>query len=86
MLISGTLDFHLKKMKSLIEVDSEGKYSLNSKGVAALEAIRIVERYGWQKRSFILNLLAYILINIWALVTSSISLIFSLSFLHQHFG
>ncbi len=64
---SGALDFHLKKMQSLIETDSDGRYVLNAKGSAALEAIRVIEQHGWQRRSFLLNLLVYILLNIWAL-------------------
>jgi len=70
---SGTLDFHLKKMQSLIGTDSAGRYILSDKGCAALEAIRVIEQYGWQKRSFFLNLLAYILVNAWALVNFSLS-------------
>lgn len=70
---SGALDFHLKKMQSLIEADSDGRYILNAKGSAALEAIRVIEQHGWQKRSFSLNLLVYILLNIWALATFSFS-------------
>jgi len=70
---SGALDFHLKKMQSLIGTDSAGRYILSDKGCAALEAIRVIEQYGWQKRSFLLNLLAYILVNVCALVNFSLS-------------
>jgi len=71
---SGALDFHLKKMQSLIETDSAGRYILNAKGSAALEAIRVIQQYGWQRRSFLLNVLAYVLVNIWALINFSLSL------------
>lgn len=77
---SGALDFHLKKMQNLIGTDSAGRYILSDKGCAALEAIRVIEQYGWQKRSFLLNLLAYILVNVWALVNSSLSLSFLIVF------
>jgi len=71
---SGALDFHLKKMQSLIGTDSAGRYVLNAKGSAALEAIRVIQQYGWQRRSFLLNLLVYVLFNIWALINFSLSL------------
>lgn len=71
---SGALDFHLKKMQNLIETDSAGRYVLNARGSAALEAIRAIEQYGWQKRSFLLNLLVCILFNVWALAIFSFSL------------
>jgi DNA-binding transcriptional ArsR family regulator len=50
---SGALDFHLKKMQSLIGTDQFGRCVLSAKGGAALEAIRIIEQYGWQKRTFL---------------------------------
>jgi DNA-binding transcriptional ArsR family regulator len=71
---SGALDFHLKKMQSLIETDSAGRYILNAKGSAALEAIRVIQQYGWQRRSFLLNVLAYVLVNIWTLINFSLNL------------
>lgn len=71
---SGALDFHLKKMQGLIGTDSAGRYILSAKGCAALEAIRVIEQYGWQKRSFLLNIAAYVLVNVWALINFSLSL------------
>lgn len=56
---SGKLDFHLKKLGDLITLDSEGKYTLTSKGYAALQAITTVKKYGWQKRAYIINIIAY---------------------------
>ncbi|MEM2129945.1 MAG: winged helix-turn-helix domain-containing protein [Candidatus Bathyarchaeia archaeon] len=70
---SGALDFHLKKMQSLIESNSDGRYILNNKGSAALEAVNVIEQYGWQKRSFLLNFLVYVLLNIWVLAIFSFS-------------
>lgn len=77
---SGTLDFHLKKMQSLIGTDSAGRYILNAKGSAALEAIRVIEQYGWQRRAFLWNVLLYVLSNIWALINFSLSLNFIIVF------
>ena len=58
---SGKLDFHLKKLGDLITLDSEGKYTLTSKGYAALQAITTVKKYGWQRRAYIINIIAYVL-------------------------
>ncbi len=71
---NGALDFHLKKMQSLIGTNLDVRYVLNDRGLAALEAIRVIEQYGWQKRSFLLNLFVYVLLNVWTLSTFSISL------------
>ena len=68
---SGKLDFHLKKLGSLITMDEKGKYTLSKEGYAALQAITTVKRYGWQKRAFLLNtvvcmiVVAYILWTIY---------------------
>ncbi|MFX1485117.1 MAG: ArsR/SmtB family transcription factor [Promethearchaeota archaeon] len=63
----GLLDFHLKKMESVITTDSDGLYTLNSRGYAALRAVHIVSSYGWQKRSWIMNVLMMIFFNIYFL-------------------
>jgi len=65
---SGKLDFHLKKLKELIALDEEGRYCLTKTGYAALQAIDVVQKYGWQKRAYILNLAVYALINIFAVL------------------
>ncbi len=62
---SGALDFHLKKLNQLITTNPEGKYTLTKHGYAALEAITVTEKYGWQKRAFYLNILAYLLFNVY---------------------
>ncbi|MFW9809894.1 MAG: winged helix-turn-helix domain-containing protein [Candidatus Thorarchaeota archaeon] len=61
----GLLDFHLKKMESVITTDSDGLYTLTSRGYAALRAVHIVSSYGWQKRSWIMNVLMMIFFNIY---------------------
>ncbi|MBO3831871.1 MAG: helix-turn-helix transcriptional regulator [Candidatus Brockarchaeota archaeon] len=66
---SGLLDFHLKKLDDLIGVDGEGRYVLNEKGVAALQAVEIISKYGWQKRAFFISLLIYILMNSYVFLT-----------------
>ncbi len=58
---SGLLDFHLKKMGGLIFTDSDGNYALNEQGFAALQAVDVVSKYGWQRRSFFINLCVYFL-------------------------
>jgi len=67
---SGKLDFHLKKLGNLITLNNEGKYTLTKDGYAALQAIITIKKYGWQKRAYILNLVAYILANIYAYWTA----------------
>ena len=57
---SGALDFHLKKLASLVSTDSAGRYILTREGYSALEAVGTVERYGWQKRAFYINVFAYV--------------------------
>jgi len=53
---SGLLNFHLKKLGNLIGVNGEDRYVLNEKGVAALQAVEIISKHGWQKRAFFINL------------------------------
>jgi len=55
---SGKLDFHLKKLGSLITLNSNGKYTLTKEGYAALQAITTIKKYGWQKRAYIINTVA----------------------------
>ena len=66
---SGLLDFHLKKLDDLIMINKNGLYALTEKGFAALQAVEVANKYGWQKRSFYLNLMAFILINAYCLLT-----------------
>jgi len=73
---SGALDFHLKKMESLLTMDADGHYTLNEEGYAALEAINAIERYGWYKRAFYINIALYVFINLWGFASFSFSLSF----------
>jgi len=66
---SGLLDFHLKKLNDLITINKDGLYALTEKGFAALQAVEAANKYGWQKRSFYLNLIAFILVNAYCLLT-----------------
>ncbi len=59
---SGKLDFHLKKLENLITLNSDGKYTLTKEGYAALQAIITIKKYGWQKRAYIINIIAYVII------------------------
>ncbi|RLE97025.1 MAG: hypothetical protein DRJ63_09745 [Thermoprotei archaeon] len=61
---SGHLDFHLKKLEGLIEVKKDGKYHLTKEGYAALEALKVASKYGWQKRALLINIIAYTVFNI----------------------
>ena len=64
---SGLLDFHLKKMNSIITTNSEGLYTLNSRGYAALIAVRVVSRHGWQRRALVVNIGFCIILFSWIL-------------------
>ncbi|MHA2353138.1 MAG: DUF7347 domain-containing protein [Candidatus Thorarchaeota archaeon] len=66
----GQLDFHLKKMEFVITTDSDGLYTLNHRGFAALRAIHVVSNYGWQRRSWMINVLMLGAINIFFLFSS----------------
>ena len=55
----GKLDFHLKKLENLIALNSDGKYTLTKEGYAALQAITTIKKYGWQKRAYIISIIAY---------------------------
>lgn len=63
----GQLDFHLKKMETVITTDNDGLYTLNTKGFAALRAVHVVSSYGWQKRSWVMNILMMTFLNIYFL-------------------
>ena len=65
---SGLLDFHLKKLDDLITINKDGLYALTEKGFAALQAVEAANKYGWQKRSFYLNLAAFIMMNAYCLL------------------
>jgi hypothetical protein len=77
---SGQLDFHLKKMIILVKADPHGMYTLTSKGFAALYAINVVSRHGWQRRSFFANLAMMIIINLGFAISAIQLLPFSLAF------
>jgi len=66
---SGLLDYHLRKLDDLIMINRDGLYTLTEKGFAALQAVEVANRYGWQRRSFYLNIVAFILINAYSLLT-----------------
>ncbi|MEM3703245.1 MAG: winged helix-turn-helix domain-containing protein [Candidatus Bathyarchaeia archaeon] len=66
---SGLLDFHLKRLNNLIGV-SEGLYVLNERGYAALQAVEVISKHGWQKRAFCLNLLMCIMMNVYAFLVN----------------
>ena len=59
---SGKLDFHLKKLENLVALDSDGKYTLTKEGYAALQAITTIKKYGWQKRAYIINMIACVIV------------------------
>jgi len=59
---SGKLDFHLKKLRGLITLNSDGKYTLTKEGYAALQAITTIKKYGWRKRAYIINTVACIIV------------------------
>jgi hypothetical protein len=63
---SGLLDFHLKKMMTIVTTNQDGLYSLNRTGFAALYAVEVVSRKGWQKRSLYINLFAFVTMNTYA--------------------
>ncbi|MHA1907387.1 MAG: ArsR/SmtB family transcription factor [Candidatus Thorarchaeota archaeon] len=62
---SGLLDFHLKKMQDIITTNERGNYELNERGYAALQAVDVVSKYGWQRRSYILNVIVYVSFTIY---------------------
>ncbi|MFW9909027.1 MAG: winged helix-turn-helix domain-containing protein [Candidatus Thorarchaeota archaeon] len=62
---SGLLDFHLKKMQDIITTNQNGDYALNYKGYAALQAVDVVSKYGWQRRAYILNVVVYVIMNVY---------------------
>jgi len=64
---SGKLDFHLKKLGNLATLNNEGKYSLTKEGYAALQTITTIRKYGWQKRAYIVNIVAYAIVVLYTL-------------------
>ena len=48
-------------MAMLVITDSNGDYALNEQGFAALQAVDVVSKYGWQRRAFLINVFAYLL-------------------------
>ncbi|MFW9848827.1 MAG: ArsR family transcriptional regulator [Candidatus Thorarchaeota archaeon] len=75
---SGLLDFHLKKMQEIITTDERGDYVLNDRGYAALQAVDVVSKYGWQRRSFILNVSVYMIFTAYFLFLLSLGIPFIL--------
>ena len=68
---SGQLDFHLKKMEAVITTDADGRYTLNARGFAALRAVHVVSNYGWQRRSWMINVLMMSVLNIYFLFAAT---------------
>jgi len=64
---SGKLDFHLKKLGSLVALNSDGRYTLTREGYVALQAIATIRRYGWQKRAYIIGAAVYIAATVFIL-------------------
>lgn len=60
---SGLLDFHLRKMQYILATNSEGLYTLNEKGIAALQAVETVSHMGWQRRAYFINVFVYVAMN-----------------------
>ena len=76
---SGKLDFHIKKMKGLVTIDSNGKYILTKDGYAALQAITVIRRYGWQKRAYLTATITYLFMIIyitWTTLVEGFKLIY----------
>ena len=66
---SGKLDFHLKKLKGFVKKGEDGKYALTREGYAALEAVKSIERYGWQRRAYYVNFLIFLFVNCFSALT-----------------
>ena len=47
--------------------DSDGLYTLNHRGFAALRAVHVVSNYGWQRRSWVINVVMLTALNIYLL-------------------
>lgn len=62
---SGQLDFHRKKMDTVITTDRDGLYTLNDRGYAAVCAVYVVSNYGWQRRAWIINLATILFIIVY---------------------
>jgi DNA-binding transcriptional ArsR family regulator len=60
---SGQLDFHLKKMEILLTTNTMGEYELNDRGFSALRAVNIVSHHGWQRRSWFVNVIMYLILT-----------------------
>ena len=69
IMSSGLLDYHLRKLDDLIMINRDGLYTLTERGFAALQAVEVANKYGWQRRSFYLNIAVFILINAYSLFT-----------------
>lgn len=67
---SGLLDFHLKKMMTIISTNPDGLYSLNRRGFAALQAVDVVSRYGWQRRAYLFNVIIFLIMNGYFILTN----------------
>ncbi|RDE15375.1 MAG: hypothetical protein C4K49_06440 [Candidatus Thorarchaeota archaeon] len=60
---SGLLDFHLRKMQYILTTNGEGLYTLNERGIAALQAVETVSHMGWQRRAYCINVFVYVAMN-----------------------
>ncbi|MFW9862474.1 MAG: ArsR/SmtB family transcription factor [Candidatus Thorarchaeota archaeon] len=65
---SGLLDFHLKKMSSIVTTNENGSYILNDRGYAAIQAVDVVAKYGWQRRAYFINVGMYIVMNMYLFI------------------
>jgi hypothetical protein len=71
---SGLLDFHLKKMESIITTNRDGLYILNERGYAAPKAVRVISKQGWQRRALIVNMGFFVVMTAWALAMTAAGL------------
>ena len=65
---SGLLDFHLKKMDPILETTQHGLYTLNQQGYAAVQAVEVVSRHGWQRRSWFINVGMYVIVSAYLVI------------------
>ncbi len=63
---SGLLDFLMKKLENLLATHDDGRYVLNENGFAAVQAVEVISKYGWQKRTFFINLLVCTLMSVYS--------------------
>ncbi|MHA2119536.1 MAG: hypothetical protein ACW98J_11540 [Candidatus Thorarchaeota archaeon] len=59
----------LKISSSIVTTNADGSYILNDRGFAAVQAVDVVARYGWQRRSYFINVGMYIVMNVYLFLT-----------------